>query len=104
MTEVFVGILTLVMLLVLYYFATSFFEIMERELKKRPSYNAVSTGEKRFGNWARSETLAGIVFISIWLGVMLLWSGSNETDVTDYTNPATDEPCRINGHPLWTDC
>ena len=42
------------------------------------------------------ETVAGIVFISLWIGGMLLWSGSNKTDVRDYSNPATDTPCEFN--------
>ena len=50
------------------------------------------------------ETIAGIILFFVWISVVFLWSGSNKTDVRDYSNPATDEPCRINGHPLWTDC
>jgi len=48
--------------------------------------------------------IAGTIFLIIWIGAMLLLSGSNKTDVRSYENPATDRPCEFMTGGTWSGC
>lgn len=52
------------------------------------------------------QTIVGVVFISMWILVLVLW-GSFKNTKADFSNDdrnQTEIPCRVGGHPLWTDC
>ena len=51
------------------------------------------------------ETIAGIIFILVWVGILVLWGNSKDIkpDMSNFERN-TNEPCKTQGHPLWTDC